>query len=103
LTPESGRARIRAAKGLEGEDCAEPLLFDIRSYYTRRTVDFRDGVINIEMAVGEGGQLDVIFNFHRATSDQGQLESWLEIPMADFRERVDSLVARILDLETAHA
>lgn len=97
-TPE-GVAHLVAARlddVLADADCR------IQSYYTRRTVDFRDGVINLEIGIGEGGQLDVVFNFHRASNDQGELESWLEIPMDELRQRVESLVERILNVEAQH-
>ncbi len=64
----------------------------------QRIVEFGDGQLNIEIrtpAKEGNAAAEILFNFHRASKDHGDLESWLRTPIQEAVECVHDIMGRI--------
>ena len=51
--------------------------YTIVQHFSRKTMAFRDGLINVELLHEADGPGTVVFNFHRASAAHAELSSWL--------------------------
>ncbi len=73
----------------------ESLVSDRQFRVTQRSsqlgLDFQQGLINLSVLIPTQGPVEVSFNFHRATDNPDEVESWLSIPVVDLERAVTGL------------
>jgi hypothetical protein len=67
--------------------------FHILSQATRRTIPYKDGLINCEISVEENGNTLVALNFHRSSAVQQELKDWLSMPIAEVETISNKILA----------
>ena len=57
-----------------------------------RSVTYKEGLINFELNWHQSEGVAIIFNFHLSSSDVEKLKSWLQVPIADLREKAQIII-----------
>lgn len=70
----------------------------VRRDVTRR-LEWRAGVINVEIEIDESGATTISLNFHKGSEIGSELKSWLETPMDDVRARAETLLTALPGVE----
>lgn len=61
-----------------------------RSSY--RSLVYKEGLLNLRLDVGTDGTTSIEFNFHKDSTTQVELESWLSVPISEIQNQVETIL-----------
>jgi len=77
--------------------------FTITTRSIRRSIEYGQGLLNLEIRQEDGADAKIQFNFHRQSSVVAELREWLEKPCGDVKKTCATILETLADLEFEEA
>lgn len=65
----------------------------------RRSIKWKEGLINIHIVMSDISSYQVLLNFDKQSNDKDELKNWLSISINDVKDIVDKILFSVLNIE----
>jgi hypothetical protein len=73
--------------------------FSIKTMSIRRSIEYGQGLLNLDISQKDGGDMKMEFNFHRQSPVVAELREWLEISCDDVKTACATILEKLAGLE----